>query len=251
MPLPERLKFIKEAGFDSTIIWWENEQGCPEIPKEDMPRMVKDAGLFLENIHVPYNNSNDLWSENSSVRSSIVKQHLEWMEDCARFDIPTMVMHLTGEYDVPKPNKYGVESLSMLTRKAEELGVKIAVENTNPTEGVEFILSEISSKQLGLCYDSSHAQLYGGGKTLINRFKDRLISTHLSDNDGRGDRHWLPGNGIIDWSSFCQNFPHKHYKGFLTLEVCPTKEERSCGPQEFIQKAFESISWINELMAEN
>ena len=249
MPLPERVKLIKKSGFDSTSLWWEDELGSPQIKKEEMPQIVREAGLYLENIHVPFNNCNELWSESTQVRNESVKQHMNWLEDCAKYDIPIMVMHITDEVGTFKANKYGIKSLSKLTKEAEEIKVKIAIENTNPTEAVSFVLSEIPSEYLGFCFDSSHAQLCGGGQTLVNNFGERLLATHISDNDGRKDRHWLPGNGLINWKALTENFP-QNYKGYLTLEVCPTEEERTMGPKEFLQKGFEKIAWVSELLSE-
>ncbi len=241
MPLSERLELIKKAGFDSTCLWWEDEEGAYPVKKTDMPKMVRDFGLSLDNIHTPFCNSNDLWSESLSARSEIVKQYLGWLEDCARFDIPIMVMHIMEGDILPELSSNGIESMSYLVKKAEELRVKIAVENTKFADGVDFILSEIESEYLGLCYDSSHGRLHGC-EFLLKDFGRRLITCHISDNDGEMDRHWLPGNGIIDWKEFCESFPKKHYLGNLMLEVYPTGDEIKGGPAEFLNKAFKSIS---------
>ena len=48
MPLSERLELIKKAGFDSTCLWWEDEEGAYPVKKTDMPKMVRDFGLSLE-----------------------------------------------------------------------------------------------------------------------------------------------------------------------------------------------------------
>lgn len=247
IPLPERLKMIKEAGFDATSVWWEDEKEPFAICKQDMPRMVKEAGLLLENIHVPYNNSNDLWSENTDARESIVRKHIEWLNDCSRFNIPLMVMHIMEGEEPPAPNKYGIESMSHLVKAAEELGVKIAIENTLRDDSVLFLLSEIKSSHMGFCYDSSHASLRKHRNDLLLKdYGGRLFATHLSDNDGIFDRHWLPGNGEICWDEMAASFP-KDYKGFFTLETVPTEEEKKLGPEKFLAKAFKKIVWVEGL----
>jgi sugar phosphate isomerase/epimerase len=241
MSLSKRIELIKNAGFDSTSLWWEDEEGSPSIKKNEMPKIVRDSGLILENIHVPFNDSNNLWSETASARDKIVKQHVTWLEDCAKFDIPIMVMHIMEGNMTPELNKYGIESMLYLTKKAEEYKVKIAAENTKLVGGIHFILSEIQSDHLGFCYDSSHARLQGE-EALLKYFDRRLIAVHLSDNDGQKDRHWLPGNGVIKWSEFSNSFPKHYYSGNLTLEVCPTDEERKAGAKQFLLKAFKSLS---------
>jgi len=241
MPLSKRLELIKSAGFDSTCLWWEDEWGDYPVKKADMPKMARDFGLILDNIHTPTCNSNDLWSEDPFARSKIINQYLNWLEDCARFDIPIMVMHIMEGDIPPKLSKYGVESISHLTLKAQELNVKIAVENTRFTDGIALILSEIDSEYLGFCYDSSHAKL-NKAEFLLKDFGHRLITCHISDNDGQKDRHWLPGNGVIDWEFFCSSFPKESYAGNLVLEVYPTENEQKRGPEQFLHKAYKSIS---------
>lgn len=244
MPLPERLRLIREAGFEAVSVWWEDEIGEPVIEKQCFPQMIRDAGLILENMHVPFNNSNDLWSEHGPARKKIVEKHLAWLEDCAAHGIPLMVMHLTDGADSPGPNRYGIESMLRLARFAEEAGVKIAVENTGREDSVPFILAEIQSGCLGCCYDSSHANLHSDkGKRLLSQVRHRLLATHLSDNDGIKDRHWLPGNGVIDWSRLGELFASSAYRGYLTLEVCPKPEEMGQGPEAFLKKAVRLFPW--------
>lgn len=237
MPLHKRLELIKNAGFDAVTIWWEDEQGNPKIKKEEMPKLVRNAGLVLENIHVPYNNSNDFWSESDIQRNKLVEKHIEWLYECASFDIPMMVIHVSEGENPPGPNLRGIKAIEKLVDIAEELNIKIAVENTRDLVHIPVILNEIKSDVLGFCFDSSHAHLKGIISGLLTNFSDRLFATHISDNDGIHDRHWLPKNGEIDWGKIKRLFP-QNYSGFLTLEVYPTKQEQKNGPKEFIRKAY-------------
>jgi sugar phosphate isomerase/epimerase len=247
LPLPERLRLIREAGFDAVTVWWEDEIGYPVIEKERFPQMVRDAGLVLENMHVPCNNSNDLWSRHEPARKRIVEQHVAWLEDCAKHGIPLMVMHLTEGKDPPGPNGYGIESLLRLARFAEEAGVKIAVENTRRGDNVPFVLAEIESDFLGCCFDSSHANLHhrDRGEGLLTQFGHRVLATHLSDNDGVEDRHWLPGHGVIDWGWLGALLASSACGGRLTLEVWPRPEEMQQGPEAFLNRAFRTLPWAS------
>ncbi|MGI6487488.1 MAG: sugar phosphate isomerase/epimerase family protein [Syntrophothermaceae bacterium] len=249
LPLPERLKLIKKAGFDATTLWWEDEIGCPGIEKENMPKMVRESGLVLENIHVPYDDCNDIWSDVRSVRDAVVKRHLNWLEDCARFDIPLMVMHITDGPNPPFSPRNGIDSITRILNTAEEAGIVIAIENTERLDYTEFVLSEIESPYLGLCYDSSHDWLYDGvGAEILLKLGRYLKATHLSDNDGKKDRHWLPGEGIIDWNRVSRFFPNSTYDGFLTLEVCPGQEDLNQSPYNFLSKAYQQALWLEELL---
>lgn len=248
LPLPERLRLIRQAGFDAVSLWWEDEQGSSVIKKEDFAELVDDSGLIFENIHAPFNNANDLWHENKTARNNTIKKHLNWLEDCAKYNIPLMVMHVTEGDNPAAPNKHGIESILCLVRFAENVGVKIAIENTRREDNISFILNEILSDHLGYCFDSSHANLYSDkGETLLKNYGDRLIATHLSDNDGIKDRHWLPGNGIIEWKNIIDSFAINRYEKNLTLEVCANQEEMKEQPEQFLKKAFRRLSWIKDL----
>lgn len=213
-----------------------------------MPQLVRNMDLVLENLHVPYNKSSELWSEHESVRSEFIQRHIRWLNDCANYHIPMMVMHLTESVSPPKPNGYGAKSFRELVKVAEELGVMIAIENTRRSDNVPYLLSEIQSDYLGFCYDSSHHFLSDKQdyKSLEN-FGERLVTTHLSDNDGLEDRHWLPEHGIIDWVMVAKHFP-ADYRGCLTLEAYPTVEEREEPPQIYLKRALQKVKNMRDLL---
>lgn len=246
LPFQERLRLIKEAGFTTTSIWWEDEDTPWPVKKESMPQLVRDMGLILENLHVPYNNSSELWSERESVRSEFIQRHIRWLNDCATHRIPMMVMHLTEGVDAPAPNGDGTKSFRELVKVAEELGIMIAIENTRRSDNVPYLLSKIQSNYLGFCYDSSHHFLSDKQDfNLLENFGERLVATHLSDNDGLEDRHWLPGHGIIDWVMVAQHFP-TGYRRCLTLEAYPTTEEREESPEIYLKRAIQKVKNLRD-----
>lgn len=242
LPFQDRIALIQEVGFTGTSLWWEDEEEPFPLPKEKMPSLVREQGLRIDNIHVPCCEANHFWSEDKDLRQEIIKKHKEWLEDCARFNVPLLVMHLCDGEDAPAPNPHGLESLEKIVRRAEELGVNIAIENTRRMDSVVAVLEHISSPVLGFCFDSSHHRLTDKEDfRFLRTFGHRLKATHLSDNDGLADRHWLPGHGVIDWSKLSQAFPQA-YEGFLTLEAYPTPEEAKGSPQAFLKLAYERIN---------
>ena len=96
------------------------------------------------------------------------------------------------------------------------------MENTGKLHHLDHIYSSIESPFLGFCYDSSHDFL--GAPELgeiLSKWGHLLVATHLSDNDGVTDKHWIPKEGIIDWGIIGDSFPKDAYTGFFTLEVLP------------------------------
>lgn len=246
MSIQERLELIKKAGFDGVTIWWEDETGYIGGKKESFPNLVKENGLIFENIHAPFTKPNMLWSSLEYERRTEIDKYVEWIEDCAKYGIPMMVMHAVEGADYPKANKYGLMSIKEIVKRAEEYGVKIAVENTMAMSNLPYIFDNIQSPNLIMCYDSSHDMLHENSLELLKTYGIRLGATHISDNDGLKDRHWLPGNGGIDWDKIGKVFPSQSYKGFITLEVYPTEEELKLSPKDFLSKAYQQA-----LYAEN
>ncbi len=248
LPLQKRLKLIKTAGFDATSLWWEDEETLGGLEKDDMPDLVRKNGLVLENIHVPYDHCNDLWSENALDRTDIVNKHIAWLQDCARHNIPMMIIHVTDGPKPPDPNRFGLNSLLQILEIAEEFDVAVAVENTGSPAHLHSLFSGIESESLGFCYDTSHDWLHGAEKgESLQKFGHRLMATHFSDNDGQQDRHWLPGEGIVDWPRVAGALRSSSYTGTLTLEVV-RKTGLDESPEAFLARAYEQLTWVAGLI---
>jgi sugar phosphate isomerase/epimerase len=73
------------------------------------------------------------------------------------------------------------------------------------------------------------------------------VTNHLSDNDGLEDRHWFPGDGVVDWHKIAQAFPKQKCSGRLLLEILPKDKVPKESPEVFIAQAYESLTSIAEL----
>ena len=60
---------------------------------------------------------------------------------------------------------------------------------------------------------------------------------HVSDNDGREDKHWNPGKGVIDWDGFIEELGKARNLETLALEVFPEGEELS--EEAFLEEAYD------------
>ncbi len=248
LPLDKRLKLIEKAGFDSTSVWLGEEEELVRDGKEHLiPELVRSNELFFENVHAPFENCNRIWSENSSIRDEIRKEYNSCISFCSRYKVPIVVIHISRGDDAPEFNEHGLDTIKEIVKYAEDSNVIVAIENTRKPHYLDKIYSSIESPSLGFCYDSSHDFMCNPEPgVILGRWGHLLAVTHLSDNDGVFDKHWLPGVGSIDWEIVRSYFPRDAYTGFLTLEVVPKADEQ--GPAEsFLERAFESILWIEKL----
>ncbi|MDP3388071.1 MAG: sugar phosphate isomerase/epimerase [Eubacteriales bacterium] len=237
MHMSERLKLIKEAGFDSTMLWWGDEVAFWDYGKEELIDEVKRIGLKIENIHLPYYDIHHLWRNNLH-SIDVLKNLIEGIEDCARFDIEGIVIHVENDLLKDYNKKIGLENLRRLVHEAEKKEIIIAIENTKNNQIVEFAFEELKSNHLKFCYDSSHDWLQEGSKgDLIIKHADRLQYLHLSDNDLVSDRHWIPGEGMIEWTTIVENLKVAQYNGTISFEVCPF--DHTVNGKDLLKKVYE------------
>ena len=244
-PLPERLRILKDAGFDNTALWWEERR--PEIRaiRDRVPELVRGAGLEIDHLHVPYFTCNELWSGNSVERDAAVQLHRGWIVDCARHDIPRLVMHVTRGRSVPIPDDDAVDDFRRLVDFAEGAGVTLAIENTHAPGHLDHLLERIESPALGLCYDVAHDRLHSESPlALLRRWRDRLAVMHVSDTDGRRDWHWLPGDGNTDFEAVGSCF-EGHYSGPLMLEAM-LRDDEPAG--NFASRAFAAATRVRKAL---
>ena len=255
-PMRERMEAIRRAGFDASSVWFGRTEPMVHSGNQDLiPGCVRDAGLVFEYVHGSYTNCNKLWSESADDREIIFCDYSTDIEYCRLHKIPTLVVHISKGLNPKPPRETGLEVLARLVRQAEDSGVRLAVENTRQPGHIDYILENLDSPSLGFCYDSSHDLLFceteGRGRVepgeLLRRWGHRLFITHLSDNDGLSDKHWLPGKGIGNWESFAAAFPAESYAGFLTLEILPKRYEY-LPEEEFLQEALNSLRWFDDLL---
>ncbi|MCH7911214.1 MAG: sugar phosphate isomerase/epimerase [Candidatus Hydrogenedentes bacterium] len=236
---------IRDAGFDATCLWWEERNEGIRRMRHRAPDLVREAGLRIDNLHVPYQGCAELWSPVDDTRVLAVERHVAWVRDCARHDIDCMVMHVAEGRGTPSPNAHGVDSLRRILEVAEKLGVTLAIENTRSPAHLDHLFENIHWIGLSLCFDTSHDWLYSPDPlALLHRWHDRLVCMHLCDTDGKRDRHWLPGEGVIDFAAIGKALSTTVIPSAM-LEAIPT--DRSADPVRFLDEAY---ARLNKLLHE-
>jgi sugar phosphate isomerase/epimerase len=238
--ISHRARLIKQAGFDATCLWWAEEERANTGSLDDLPKIVRDNGLEIDNIHAPFKEAHLLSSENQADRKRHIDLHKQWIDDCARHEIKKIVFHPCPDYEnSPAPGGLLLDSVSEILRYAESVKITLAAENTWRRDDIDFVLGNLNSDYLGFCYDCGHDFIRC--KKPVEILKDwghRLTTTHLHDNMGVNDDHMLPLTGKNDWSKIAAAWP-KDYKGVLMLEVLGDEKTRSA--EDFLKNAFENL----------
>ena len=137
------------------------------------------------------------------------------------------------------------KSLSTILEFAETYDIKIAIEYEPGllVENSEDVL-ELSRnfKNLGLNLDTCHvAVLNENFVELIQKFKDRIFHTHISDCKDSVHYHLIPGRGEIDFCEIHSSLKKINYNGFLTAELYTYAEN----PEEALSETFNFLKNLN------
>ena len=126
-----------------------------------------------------------------------------------------------------------IDHFTPLCKLAEDLGVTICFENlpftslplSRVNETLEFV-KLMNTPTMRMCLDTGHAAVYGDSPAEAVRAigKEYLATLHVHDNDGHADRHWLPGEGVIDWADFTKALHEIRFEGCVSLETSVKRE---------------------------
>ncbi len=221
--LSNRLKLIAGVGFNSTCIWFGNiEKSYKDGTLGEMIKLARKLGLFVDNVHAPINQCNYIWSDKTEERNIIFGILCQCIYFCSNNGIPNVVIHISSGNNPPRFCESGLALLQQLIDLAKQEGVVIAVENCRKREHFDYVFSNLESENLGFCYDSSHDALWGKPSIdILKKWGEKLVTLHLSDNQGVNDDHWLPGEGIVQWEAVIQLLNDSNYNGSIMLEVVP------------------------------
>lgn len=239
--IKDRYKLIKEAGFDTVMLWWSEGFGRGTDYRNSV-EYARNTGLFIENIHTPVQEQNNFSLDNLD-GERVFQCYLQCIKDCSEFHIPTMVIHLPSDrYPI---NKLGMERVKKITNQAEEFNVKVAFENLENIHNLAYVFNTVNSKKIGFCYDSCHHANYASEDDLLGKYGNRLLALHLHDNGGQRNQHQLPFDGNLDWSRLMQKIVLTGYKGATTLEPMNWGYEK-LSMEEFLGRAYKKAKELDD-----
>lgn len=246
LSIKKRYRLIKQAGFDGVLFWWSNGFGRDCFRHNDYlkgPQIAREAGLFIENIHTPVQNQNNLWLDNLD-GEAVMDCYMQCVSDCAKFEIPTMVVHLPDE-KYPY-NVLGLDRIKRIAEKAEQLEINVALENLRNLSNLSYVLEQVDSMRVGFCYDCCHHNNYNPDVDLLSMYSSRLIALHLHDNGGSYAQHQLPFDGNIDWTTTMKKIAETNYTGATALEAM-NWDYMKLSAEEFLHEAFKRAKRLEAL----
>lgn len=148
----------------------------------------------------------------------------------AVFALPLLPFSGTDDPADPNVEVYGLlrTALGRLATAVQAAGLRLALELTrgNALGGSRAFIELCSTPvfgELGLVFDTGHFQVMGETvDSLPELFGDRILATHLCDNDGLVKLSLCPGSGSVPFDRTIEGLAASAYGGSLDVEiVCP------------------------------
>jgi sugar phosphate isomerase/epimerase len=221
---------------------WKEQLGC-------LRNLCEQSGITLWQMHAPL--GLDIADLNPKAREKDIKIATKWIYYAHELNIPYLVIHPGGNQGTKIVEeesviyKLNLDSFKYLATVAEEVGVKLCIENMQERENrdprrlgayiydLNELIDEVGSGSLGICFDTSHANVTGLDMyNAINECGKNLLATHISDNNGSGDQHKMPFVGNINWSKVALGLTGIGYNKAFNLEI--SGENRTTKGSEFL-----------------
>ena len=189
-------------------------------------RCADEFGITLWSYHLPFAPFKSLDPSVPALAEGTVAYFCSLIDKAADAGIRIFVVHPSGEpiaeEDRPMRMSTAKKSLFALAEYAKKRGGVIAVEDLPRTclgRDSSDILELISAHpDLRVCFDTNHLLKEDIGD-FIRAVGDKIVTTHVSDYDFINERHWLPGEGQIDWTMLKNTLKSVGYAGCWLYEL--------------------------------
>ena len=218
---------LKESGVNAVELSMRLEGhltlNCPEVAT-----LAKRYGIALWSYHLPFLpfRQIDPSSTDAEIRQNTLTLLGELIKKAADVGIDKFVVHPSGE-PIPKEERedrflYSMQSLDRLAELAHRQGATVCVEDLprtclgNSSEEILRLLS--ANDKLRVCFDTNHL-LAEDNVAFVDRLADRIVTLHVSDYDFVDEKHWLPGEGLVNWQALLAALKGVGYSGVWMYEL--------------------------------
>jgi len=181
-------------------------------------------------VHCPFADMN-IATFGTDMRKFLLKRLLKSIEYAslleAKFWIchpgwPTAVSHV-------HPGKdwiCNLEAIEILSRRGEDLGTRVVVENMpNPfpflmktSSDFDRFYSDFRGEAPDIAFDIGHANTSKQLMMFLDRWRHRIVHIHAHDNYGRSDEHNAIGHGTVNWHRIASKLSRLSYDGAVIIE---------------------------------
>lgn len=225
----------KETGIkhlEISVDKWKSEQ----LDFAQLKAWSKKYNVNLWSFHLPFWPFAEIDISNEELAEKSVNYLSEFIKKGSEIGINKYVIHASGEPIADEDRKSRMEcakkSLYTLAELAKRYGSVVLVEDLPRTclgRNSNDMLELLSAHpDLRACFDTNHL-LDEDIVEFIHVLGDKIVSTHISDYDFNNERHWLPGEGDINWQELIKALKDVNYQGIWLYEIdfgCPSTIKR-------------------------
>jgi len=222
----EELLFLYQKGGIGELEISLPSDKYPFIDYKKVSKLCKNFGVHINSFHLPFDPFDKLDISKKELAKETVKYLSTLIEKAGDIGIDKMIIHASGEPvgdDERNDRIYQAkESLYTLAETCKKVGAVLAVEDLPRTclgRNSSDILELISAHpQLKVCFDTNHL-LQEDPADFVRKVGDKIVTTHVSDCDFVNERHWLCGEGKINWQAVLQALKDVNYNGVWLYEI--------------------------------
>ena len=198
------------------------------LPVPNWARLMGDNGINCWSVHAPFGRDVDLSAMDGDIRAAAMATTLRAVDIAEQLGAHVLVIHGGAEpvaaRERPARLDFARAAICQVARACHDAGLLLAVEflpRTCPGNCVDELLhflDGIGSDMAGVCLDVNHANLGQDILANIGELGERILSLHISDNDALDEKHWLPGQGVLDWVAIVAALQRCGYRGPFLYE---------------------------------
>lgn len=215
--------------------------------------MLEKTGKRFISCHIPFSRIDDVSDPEEEVRLCAVSRLRRQLDEAYFFGSGIIVLHPSTEISAEEPRKIRMmqlrKSLWELQDTLRAHRMKLALEWLprmclgNSLDELKEMLRDLDRNVLGICLDVNHMMgAYSNLPQIVESIGSDLTTLHLSDYDGIDEKHWMPGEGVIDWEAFLGALRRIHYRGPFNYECRLYGENESERIAGFEKNFYEYIS---------
>lgn len=194
----------------------------------NIKKITDELGINIWSFHLPFAPFDliDISAIEKGKRCKTIDMLSELIKAGGSIGIGKFIVHPSGEPITEKERKERLknsrESLSKLADTAEKFNAVICVEDLPRTclgncfEEMNFLTAE--DERIKVCFDTNHI-VVEKPEEVIRKLKDKIITLHISDFDFIDEKHWIPGDGKIDWKQILEALNEINYSGVWMYEA--------------------------------
>lgn len=229
-PFSSMLKRLTEFDVNYIELVDESQHTLNQRRVNALNRIARERGIEFS-VHAPFVDVN-IASPNPVLRRVMLKRLEKSLGYARQLRCRVWIFHsgwksgVSGFY----PNldwQLNLRSVRSLLSTAKKLGVEIAMENT--PEPFHFLVKRMqdfamfygelgADADLGMALDIGHANTTKETFNFIEKFADKIVHVHISDNEGKYDSHRGLGYGKINWEAVAEALKKINYKGVVVTE---------------------------------